>query len=132
MKRVWYIVDASEVALGRMCSQIAHVLRGKHRPEYTPHVDCGDYVIVINARKLRLSGNKMNVKVYLRYSGYPGGQKKTKAKDLLATRSDFIVENAVRGMLPKTKLGRVMFKKLFVYADANHSHQAQKPQPLKV
>lgn len=132
VERDWYIVDASAAPLGRLCTQIAHVLRGKHRPDYTPHVDCGAHVVVINAGQLRLTGNKLDHKEYLRYSGYPGGQKSTKAKELIDKRPEFIVENAVRGMLPKSKLGRAMFRKLHVYKGADHPHQAQKPQPLNV
>lgn len=128
--RKWFIVDAEGEVLGRMSSKIAHVLRGKHKPSFTSHVDCGDFVIVINAEKVRLTGNKLNAKEYLRYSGYPGGQKSTTAKELLVKKPFAVVENAVRGMLPKNKLGRAMFKKLFVYAGADHPHQAQKPEPL--
>lgn len=127
----WYIVDAEGEVLGRMASKIASVLRGKHKASYTPHVDCGDHVIVINAKKVRLTGAKLDQKYYLRYSGYPGGQTKTFAKTVLAKKPEMIIENAVRGMLPKNKLGRAMFKKLFVYADASHPHGAQKPEPFK-
>lgn len=126
----WYLVDADGETLGRLCSKIAHVLRGKHKPSFTPHVDCGDNVVVINADKIRLTGAKMDNKTYLRYSGYPGGQKAIVAKDLLVKKPIAIVESAVKGMLPKTKLGRAMYKKLFVYADVKHPHAAQKPQPF--
>jgi len=129
--RKWYVVDADGMTLGRMCTKIATVLRGKHKPSYTPHVDCGDNVIVINADKVRLTGSKMEQKVYLTYSGYPGGQKSTTAAELMAKKPYAIVEKAVRGMLPKNKLGRAMFKKLYVYADAEHPHAAQKPEELK-
>ena len=131
VERKWYVVDADGQVLGRMCTSIAHVLRGKHRPEYTPHVDCGDNVIVINADKVRLTGSKVEQKTYLRYSGYPGGQKKTTAREMQDKNPAFIVENAVRGMLPKTRLGRAMFNKLFVYTGSEHPHQAQKPEVLK-
>lgn len=126
----WYIVDAENEVVGRLCTRIAHVLRGKHKPSYTPHVDCGDNVIVINAHKVRFTGSKTEQKEYVRYSGYPGGQKKATPADLFAKKPEAVVENAVRGMLPKTKLGRAMFKKLFVYADNEHPHAAQKPQTL--
>ncbi len=132
VQRDWYIVDAEGEVVGRLCSKIAHVLRGKHKPSYTPHVDCGDNVIVINADKIRFTGNKMKTKEYLTYSLYPGGQKKSTPEQKLAKKPEFIIENAVKGMLPKTKLGKAMIKKLFVYAGGEHPHQAQKPQPLNV
>ena len=128
--RKWYVVDANNAIVGRMCSKIAHVLRGKHKPSYTPHVDTGDYVIVINADKVRFTGNKWDQKTYLSYSGYPGGQKSRTAKELHAKKPYAVVENAVRGMLPKNKLGRAMFKKLFVYTGEEHPHKAQKPEVL--
>jgi large subunit ribosomal protein L13 len=127
----WYIVDAEGETLGRMCSKIAHVLRGKHKPSFTPHVNCGDNVIVINADKVRLTGNKMKQKVYLSHSNYPGGQKSITAENLMAKKPTAIVEKAVKGMLPKTKLGSQMYKKLFVYAGAEHKHEAQQPEPFK-
>ena len=129
--RKWFIIDAEGAVLGRMCTTIATVLRGKHRPDYTPHVDCGDNVIVINAEKVRLTGLKIDQKEYLRYSGYPGGQKKATARELLEKKPEAIIENAVRGMIPKNKLGRQVLKKLHVYAGAEHPHQAQKPELLK-
>ena len=128
--RKWYIVDAANQPLGRMCTGIAKVLRGKHKPDFTPHVDTGDNVIVINADKVRLTGRKWDQKEYQTYSGYPGGQKRTTAKELHAKKPFVIVEKAVRGMLPKTKLGRAMFKKLYVYAGEEHPHAAQKPENL--
>ena len=124
----WYIVDATNVPVGRLCTKIAQVLRGKHKTTYTPHVDCGDNVIVINAEKVRLTGNKWNDKKYLRYSGYPGGLKSRTAAEQVEKKPYFIVENAVRGMLPKNRLGRQMFKKLFVYAGSEHPHAAQQPK----
>lgn len=130
--RKWYIVDAENEVVGRLCTQIATVLRGKNKPDFTPHVDTGDYVIVINAEKVRFTGNKLQQKVYQRYSGYPGGQKERTAEETLAKKPEDIIENAVRGMLPKTKLGRAMINKLFVYAGAEHPHGAQKPEPLKI
>ncbi|MFT6320876.1 MAG: large subunit ribosomal protein L13 [Granulosicoccus sp.] len=126
----WFIVDAEGQTLGRMCSKIAAVLKGKHKPSYTPHVDTGDNVIVINADKIRLTGNKMEQKVYLSYSMYPGGQKSITAKELMVKKPYSVVERSVKGMLPKNKLGRAMFKKLFVYAGAEHPHVAQKPENL--
>jgi len=130
--RKWHIIDAEGEVVGRMCSTIASVLRGKHKPSYTPHVDTGDCVIVINADKVRFTGSKWDQKKYLRYSGYPGGQKSKTANEAMAKKPFFVVENAVRGMLPKNKLGRAMFKKLFVYAGAEHPHGAQKPEALKL
>lgn len=126
----WYIVDATDQVVGRLCSQIAHVLRGKHKPEYTPHVDCGDNVIVVNADKIRFTGSKWDQKEYITFSGYPGGQKRKPAKEMREKFPERVVEIAVRGMLPKTKLGRAMFKKLFVYAGPEHPHAAQKPEKL--
>ncbi len=128
--RIWYVVDAEGMTVGRMCTKIATVLRGKHKTSYTPHVDTGDYVIVVNADKIRFTGNKMAQKEYLRYSGYPGGLKRRTATEMLAKRPEAVVENAVKGMLPKTKLGRAMYKKLFVYTAADHPHTAQQPKTL--
>jgi len=128
--RKWFVVDAEGQTLGRMCSEIAAVLKGKHKPSYTPHVDTGDNVIVINADKIRLTGNKMEQKVYLSYSMYPGGQKSITAKELMVKKPYAVVERSVKGMLPKNKLGRAMFKKLYVYAGAEHPHAAQKPENL--
>lgn len=132
VQRKWHVVDADGEIVGRMCTKIASVLRGKHKPDFTPHVDTGDYVIVINADKVRFTGSKMDTKEYIRYTGYPGGQRKATPRDLLDKKPEAIVENAVRGMLPKTKLGRAMFKKLFVYAGDEHPHAAQRPQELKI
>ncbi len=130
--RTWFVVDAEGETVGRICSKIAHVLKGKHKPSYTPHIDCGDNVIVVNAEKIRFTGKKWDQKEYISYSGYPGGQKKKTAGDIRATRPYQIVEKAVRGMLPKNRLGRQMIKKLFVYAGPEHPHQAQKPEPFKI
>jgi len=129
--RQWHVIDVEGEVLGRVCSKIASVLRGKHKPSYTPHVDTGDYVIVLNADKIRLTGAKMEDKEYLSYSGYPGGQKSINPKRLMVKKPTAVVEKAIKGMLPKTKLGRAMFKKLFVYAGPEHPHGAQKPQELK-
>lgn len=130
--RAWHIVDAEGEIVGRMASKIAAVLRGKHKPSYTPHVDTGDNVIVVNAEKLRFTGQKMEQKEYLRYTGYPGGQRKATPADLMAKRPEAIIENAVKGMLPKNRLGRAMIKKLFVYAGPDHPHMAQKPGKLEI
>ena len=124
----WYVFDAEGEVVGRLCSQIAHVLRGKHKASYTPHVDCGDYVIVVNAGKVRFTGQKLDQKEYITFSGYPGGQKVKTARDLMDKKPAAVIEHAVRGMLPKNKLGRQMIKKLFVYEGAEHPHQAQKPE----
>ena len=124
------MVDAENQVMGRMCTQIATGLRGKHRPEFTPHVDTGDNVIVINAGKVRFTGNKENVKIYQNYSGYPGGLKELTAAEIRARRPERLIEIAVKGMLPKNKLGNAMFKKLFVYAGPEHPHAAQQPKPL--
>jgi large subunit ribosomal protein L13 len=130
VQRKWYIVDADGETVGRISSKIASVLRGKHKPTYTPHTDTGDYVIIINAEKARFTGNKMAQKVYLTFSLHPGGQKSILAKDLLVKKPIKIMEEAIKGMLPKNKLGRAMYKKLFVYAGGEHPHSAQKPEPL--
>lgn len=131
VERKWFIVDAQDQIVGRMCTHIAHILRGKHKPSFTPHVDCGDNIIVINADKVRFTGAKWDQKTYLTYSGYPGGQKSRTAKEVHEKKPYAVVENAVRGMLPKTKLGRAMIKKLFVYAGDEHPHAAQKPEEIK-
>lgn len=131
-QREWFVVDAQDKTLGRMCTEIAKILRGKHKPSYTAHFDAGDYVIVLNSDKVKLTGNKWNAKKYITFSGYPGGQKSIVAKDLNKKKPIAIVENAVRGMLPKNKLGRAMFKKLFVYEGAEHNHAAQKPTTINL
>lgn len=132
IKRNWYIIDADGVVLGRLASRVASILRGKHRPQFTPHCDCGDHVIVVNAAKVRVTGRKEEQKIYYRHSGYPGGLKQTPLKDMRARHPERIIEAAVRGMLPKNPLGRKMFKKLKVYAGAEHPHAAQKPTPLSL
>ncbi len=131
VERNWYVIDAEGEVVGRLCTKIASVLRGKHKPSYTPHVDCGDFIIVVNADKARFTGNKMDDKAYVRYSGYPGGQKWTTVREMLEKKPRFIIENAVKGMLPKNKLGRAMVKKLFVYDGPDHEHEAQKPQAFE-
>ncbi len=128
--RKWFVIDAEGQTVGRMCSKIAHVLMGKHKPSFTTHCDTGDNVIVINADKVRFTGKKMAQKEYITYSLYPGGQKRVKAKNLMEKKPTAIVENAVKGMLPKTILGNHMFKKLFVYSGAEHPHFAQKPEVI--
>ena len=130
--RSWWVVDAEGQTLGRLATQIATILRGKNKASYTPHVDCGDNIIVINAEKVVLTGNKLKQKVYLTYSGYPGGQKSATAQEILAKKPEQLIELAVKGMIPKTKLGRAVIKKLFVYAGAKHPHTAQKPQVLTI
>jgi large subunit ribosomal protein L13 len=130
VQRNWYVVDGTNQTVGRMCAKIASVLRGKNKPYYTPHVDCGDFVIVTNCNKVKFTGNKLEDKMYINYSGYPGGKKEESAGDLLKRRPDAIIERAVKGMLPKNRLGRKMYKKLFVYVGSDHPHTAQKPQTL--
>ncbi len=130
VKHGWHVVDANGLTLGRMAAKIATILRGKTKAYYTPHTDCGDFVIVLNAEKIVLSGNKLESKQYITFSGYPGGKKEETAKDLLNRRPDAVIERAVKGMLPKNRLGRKMIKKLFVYAGDQHPHAAQKPQTL--
>jgi len=130
VNRSWFVVDADGEVLGRLSTRIATVLRGKHHPEYTPHVDTGDYVIVVNADKIRFTGNKENVKIYQNYSGYPGGLKELTAAEIRSRRPERLIEIAVKGMLPKNKLGNAMIKKLFVYAGPEHPHTAQQPKPL--
>ena len=130
--RKWYVVDAANIPLGRVASQVAAVLRGKNKPIYTPHVDTGDFVIVINTDKMILTGNKINDKKYFHHSGFPGGLKETSYKDLMEKKSDFALEKAVKGMLPKNSLGKKMFGKLKVYKGSEHPHQAQQPVELKI
>lgn len=131
VQRQWHVVDGTNQTVGRICSKIASVLRGKNKAYYSPHVDCGDYVIVINCEKVVFTGNKINYKEYQHVTGYPGGQKIEIAKDLLRRRPEAVVERAVKGMLPKNRLGRQMIKKLFVYEGTNHPHTAQQPTPFK-
>jgi large subunit ribosomal protein L13 len=130
IERAWHVVDATNVPVGRLASRIAHVLRGKHKPTYTPHMDTGDFVIVTNAEKVRLTGQKDFDKVYRTYSGYPGGEKTKTADEIRDDHPEGLVEHAVKGMLPSGTLGREMFKKLKVYAGPEHPHQAQQPDPL--
>lgn len=128
VERKWLLIDAEGKTLGRLTSEVASLLRGKHKPTFTPHVDCGDHVILINAEKIKLTGNKLNDKIYYRHSGHPGGLKSQTAKELLAKRPERMLELAIKGMLPKGSLGRQQFTKLHVYAGAEHKHEAQKPE----
>ena len=130
--RKWYVVDAEGKTLGRLATKVATVLRGKHKPTYTPYVDCGDYVIVINADKVVLTGNKLNDKMYYNHSGFPGGLRERNAKTMIEKYPEEMVERAIKGMLPHNSLGRAMGKKLFVYAGADHKHEAQKPEVMEV
>ncbi|MBC8550425.1 MAG: 50S ribosomal protein L13 [Candidatus Brocadiales bacterium] len=132
IQRDWYVIDATDKVLGRMASRIAMILQGKTKPIYTPHVDTGDFVIVTNAEKIKLTGNKMNEKVYYTHSGYPGGFKEHPIKKWMEKHPDRIVNLAVKRMLPKTKLGSAMLKKLKVYAGSDHSHEAQQPKTLEI
>lgn len=132
IERKWFVVDAEGQTLGRLAAEVAKVLRGKHKPTFTPHVDTGDYVIVVNAAKVKVTGKKMVQKTYFRHSGYPGGAKFTQLGHMLENRPERVVEMAVRGMLPKNKLGEQMYRKLNVYAGAEHPHQAQKPEALNL
>lgn len=133
IEREWYVVDATGKTLGRLASQIAHILRGKHKPYYTPHMDCGDYVIVINAHKVRVTGNKLQDKrYYWQYFNRPGHMKSMSLREMLQKHPERVIERAVRGMLPKNRLGRKMFKKLKVYASDTHPHQAQRPKVLEL
>ena len=131
-KKRWFLVDADTKILGRLASRIAQVLRGKHKTHYSPHLDCGDYVIVINAEKVKLTGNKMTDKVYTRHTGYPGGQRFATPADYLAKKPTFIVEKAVKGMLPRTRLGAALLRNLKVYAGTEHPHAAQNPKTIKL
>jgi large subunit ribosomal protein L13 len=130
VQREWYVVDASGQTLGRLASQVARILRGKHKPIYSPSVDTGDHVIVVNAEKVHVTGRKLDQKIYYRHSGYPGGLKEITLRNLLQKHPTRVIEHAVRGMLPKNRLGRRMFKKLKVYAGPDHPHAAQRPEPF--
>ncbi len=132
VKRDWYVIDATDKVLGRLSTEIARRLRGKHKPEYTPHVDTGDYIIVINAEKVRVTGNKENDKMYHHHTGYIGSLKSTNLAKLRKEHPERIIEKSVKGMLPKNPLGRAMFRKLKVYAGESHKHEAQQPQPLEI
>ncbi|MCM1244787.1 MAG: 50S ribosomal protein L13 [Roseburia sp.] len=132
VERKWYVVDAEGKTLGRLASEIANVLRGKKKPIYTPHIDTGDYVIVVNAEKVVTTGKKLNQKIYYHHSEYVGGMKETTLKEMLNKKPEYVITHAVKGMLPKGPLGRQMLKKLFVYAGPEHKHAAQKPETLEI
>ena len=132
VKRKWYVVDAEGKVLGRLASEVAKILRGKHKPNYTPHVDTGDFVIILNADKVVLTGNKLDQKMHRYHTGYPGGLKEIKYRKFLAEKPERAVELAIKGMLPKNSLGRAMFRKLKVYRGSEHNHQAQKPEKLDI
>ena len=132
VNKEWVVIDATNEVLGRLASQVAKIFRGKNKPSFTPHVDCGDYVVVINADKVRLTGKKMTDKVYVRHTGYPGGQRFATPADYLQKRPTFVLEKAVRGMLPKNRLGDAIFRNLKVYAGAEHPHTAQTPRQIKL
>lgn len=132
IQRKWYVVDATDLVLGRLASQLASILRGKNKPTYTPHMDTGDYVIVINAEKVRLTGNKLTDKEHVWHTGYPGGKKTITYDELLEKHPERVIEYAVKGMLPKGRLGRQMYTKLKVYAGPNHNHEAQQPEVLEI
>ena len=132
VERKWYVVDAEGETLGRLATRIATVLRGKHKPSFTPHVDTGDYVIVINAEKIHVTGNRLDEKMYYRHSGYPGGLRQETLRQVLQKKPERAITEAVRGMLPHNNLGRTMFKKLKVYTGSDHPHEAQQPEPLDI
>ena len=132
IRKNWYLIDATGKTLGRLASEVARRLRGKHKPEFTPHLDVGDYIVVINAAKVRVTGNKARDKVYHRHSGYPGGLKTIHFNKLQQGKPELVIKKAVKGMLPKGPLGRAMFRKLRVYAGGEHGHAAQRPRPLEV
>ena len=132
VKKEWIVIDAENEVLGRLGTRVANILRGKTKPYYTPHVDCGDNVIIINAEKVRLTGNKLTEKVYVRHTGYPGGQRFATPKELFAKHPIRIIEHAVKGMLPKNRLGRALYSNLYVYAGAEHPHQAQQPRVVSL
>jgi len=132
VKRDWFVIDATDLVLGRLASEVASRLRGKHKPVYTPHVDTGDYIVIVNAEKVRVTGNKEKAKTYYKHSGYPGGMKSRTVEKVRQSHPERLIETAVKGMLPKNPLGRAMFRKLKVYAGPEHQHQAQQPQALKV
>ena len=132
VERTWYVIDAADKPLGRVATKAATILRGKHKATFTPHIDCGDYVIIINADKVKLTGNKINDKMYYNHSGYTGGLRVRSAKTMRESYPEEMLERAVKGMLPKGRLGRQMYKKLFIYAGADHKHAAQKPVEMKL
>lgn len=130
VKKEWVLIDATDQVVGRLASRVALILRGKHKPYYTPHVDCGDNVIIINAEKIRFTGRKLSDKLYYRYTGFPGGKRTSTPKELLQRKPTAVLEHAIRGMLPKNRLGDAIYRNLHVYAGSEHPHQAQQPKPL--
>ncbi len=132
IERKWYVVDASDKIVGRLATKIATILRGKHKPVYTPHVDTGDFVVVVNAEKVKFTGNKLDQKMYFRHTGYIGGLKERTAKEMLEKNPEEIIRHAVKGMLPKGRLGRELLKKLKIYRGSNHPHEAQQPEKLEI
>ena len=132
IQKEWLIIDATDKTVGRLASQVAAILRGKHKPTFTPHMDCGDNVIIINAEKIKFTGNKLTDKIYYRHTNHPGGLKQETAKEILNKAPERILEKAIKGMLPKNKLGRKMYRNLYVYVGSNHPHEAQKPRTLEV
>ncbi|MBN2486766.1 MAG: 50S ribosomal protein L13 [Bacteroidales bacterium] len=132
VQKDWYVVDATNEVLGRLSTQVAKILRGKNKPDFTPHVDCGDNVIIVNAEKIRLTGNKLTDKEYVRHTGYPGGQRFETPEEVLVKKPERIIEMAVKGMLPKNRLGNAIFKNLFVYSGPAHPHEAQQPKELNL
>ena len=132
VERKWYVIDATDLPLGRLATKAAHILRGKNKVTFTPHIDCGDYVIITNASKVKLTGNKLNDKMYYNHSGYPGGLRERNAKVMIEKYPEEMMERAVKGMLPHNRLGRAMYKKLFVYQGSEHKHEAQKPVALEI
>ncbi len=132
VERKWYVIDAEGKPLGRVAAKAAHMLRGKHKPTFTPHIDCGDYIIIVNAEKVLLTGNKLNDKKYYNHSMYAGGLRERTAKEMIERYPEEMIERAVKGMLPKGRLGRQMYKKLFVYAGPEHKHEAQKPTVIEL
>ena len=132
VERNWYVIDATDIALGRLATKAAHMLRGKHKATYTPHIDCGDYIIITNASKVKLTGNKLDKKMYYNHSRYVGGLRTRTAREMVENYPVEMIERAIKGMLPHNRLGRAMFKKLFVYEGETHPHMAQKPEVLEV
>ncbi|PID95582.1 MAG: 50S ribosomal protein L13 [Bacteroidetes bacterium] len=132
VNKKWLLVDATDEVVGRLATKVAFLLRGKHKPEFTPHVDCGDNIVIINAEKVRFTGNKLTDKEYVRHTGYPGGQRKQTPKEVLAKHPERIIEHAVRGMLPKNRLGRKIFENMYVYVGENHKQEAQKPEKINL
>ena len=132
VNKEWVVIDATDVVLGRLSSEVAKILRGKHKPSFTPHVDCGDNVIIINAEKVRLTGRKLNDKIYLRHTGHPGGQRSQTAKEIMEKYPERLIEKAVKGMLPKSRLGRAIYGNLYVYVGSEHKHEAQQPKEIKL